>query len=208
MRHKSKNVLTTSAWHSVILESDLARIDRETTLTANTLSNKKGTLQKIWDPHKKRRGSSSARTTILLHVVFERSTHVKSQKNSKGWKVTYLHSSSDSESDDPERQTIARGQVKTLAHKLQQIPNKYPVDTAKMNLPPPDTTSEYLFSLIFKHSGWKTDEYSEKKNSTNFSIQIFSSDSENSKWTTCDMWQGEMSTWSTSDWFTNQINQK
>ena len=53
-----------------------------------------------------------------------------------------LHSGFDSESDDPERHTIARGQVKSLAHKLQQTPNKYPVGTAKMNLPLPDTTSK------------------------------------------------------------------
>ena len=46
---------------------------------------------------------------------------------------------------------------------MQQIPNKYPVDTAKMNLPLPDTTSKYLLSFIFKHSGRKTDEYSENK---------------------------------------------
>ena len=74
-----------------------------------------------------------------------------------------MHGSSDSESDDSERHTIARGQVKTLAHKLQQIPNKYPVDTAKMNLQLPDTTSKYLLSFIFKHSGRKTDQYSENK---------------------------------------------
>ena len=47
-----------------------------------------------------------------------------------------------SESDDAERHTIARGQVKSLAHELQQTPNKYQLDTAKMNLPLPGNTSE------------------------------------------------------------------
>ena len=152
MRHKSKNAHTTSAWYSVILESDLADIDKETTLTANTLSNKeKGAPQEI------RRGSSFWQSQNhnsirrLISVVYS----FKVTKNSKGCKVTYLQSSSDSESDDPERHAIARGQVKTLAHKLQQQPNKYPVDTAKMNLPLPDTISEYLLSFIFTR--WRTE---------------------------------------------------
>ena len=35
-------------------------------------------------------------------------------------------------------------------------------------------------------------------------IEIFSSDSESSKWILdYDMWQGDMTTWSTFDWFTN-----
>ena len=68
---------------------------------------------KIWDPHKKRRGSSFWQSQNhnsirrLISVVYS----FKLTKNSKGWKVTYLHSSSDSESDDPERHAIARGQV-------------------------------------------------------------------------------------------------
>ena len=86
MRHKSNNVLTTSAWQPVILESDnLAGIDRETTSTANTFSNKKRTPQKIWDPHKKRRGSSSskAKTTIPLDFLFQWSTHLRSPKTQR-----------------------------------------------------------------------------------------------------------------------------
>ena len=84
MRHKSNNVVTTSAWHPVILKSDLAGIDRDY-IDRKFPFKEKRTPQKIWDPHKKRRGSSSdkAKTTILLNFFFHWSTHLKSQKTQR-----------------------------------------------------------------------------------------------------------------------------
>ena len=55
----------------------------------------------------------------------------------------FLHSSSDSESDDSEGHTIVRGQVKSLAH-IKIVANTKQIlgRSAKMDLPLPDTTSK------------------------------------------------------------------
>ena len=72
----------------MILESDLADIDKETTLTANTLSNKeKETLQlERYETRIRSEGvvpSDKAKTTILLDVLFQWSTHLNSQKTQR-----------------------------------------------------------------------------------------------------------------------------
>lgn len=133
----------------------------------------------------------------------------KVTKNSKGWKVTYLHSSSDSESDDPERHIRLQwlGKIActhhTIAVNTKQIPGRYCKDEL--------TTSRYYIGVTsfvhFLHD--QTQSRTEKQmNTEQYStkpiIQILSSDSESSKWILdYDMWQGEMTTRSTFDWFTN-----
>ena len=153
----------------------------------------------MWDPHKKRRGSSSdkAKTTIPLDFLFQRSTHLSSQKTQRAERLLNTFTAALTRSPITLRDIYDgtwSGKIActhhTIAVNTKQIPGRYCKDEL--------TTSRYYIGVTsfvhFLHD--QTQSRTEKQmNTEQYStkpiIQILSSDSESSKWILdYDMWHG------------------